>query len=274
MAQRRAELMRFQGKRRTEWAAVVVGLTMTLGVVGCAGRKPELVAPAVTVAPYGTAGSEVLWVVAPLRNESGTTDPDALLVSDQLVRACEEVRGVRTVPLNRTLEAMRALQMPMVSTPGDARRLAAALGADGLVVGTITAWDPYTPTVGLTLALHARTAAMLGPDTGVSAVDPRALAAAATDGPPPNTLGDRPASVVSENLDGKNHQVQMDVQSYARGRTDAASAMGWRRYTQSMELFTEFAAADLVKRLVNKEWIRYAPGSSAPVDHYEQTTNK
>jgi hypothetical protein len=63
---------------------------------------------------------------------------------------------------------------------------------------------------------------------------------------------------VSEHLDAKNHQVLMDVKSYAEGRHDPKTALGWKRFTASMDLYTEFAAWRTVGQLVDHEWIRLA----------------
>ena len=44
--------------------------------------------------------------------------------------AVEQVRGLRALPMNRTIETMRVLKMPFIRTPGDAARLADALETD------------------------------------------------------------------------------------------------------------------------------------------------
>jgi len=236
--------------------------TLALAVLGagCGSSGPTLEAPAQLLSPYRTASSEVLWAVAPLRNESGTTLIDPLEMSDQVVQAVEQIRGVRALPLNRTLEAMRALEMEEVSTPGQALQLAQTLGADGILAGSITAWDPYNPpTIGLALAVFSRSERMEASRT-TDAIDPRTLESRATDGGGYRTEGydERPWSVASALLDGKNHQVLLDLQSYAEGRHDPESALGWRRYLSSTELFAEFAAWHVLSLLLDEEWQRLA----------------
>lgn len=241
----------------------LVGL-MTAAVVwcGCAAgcatsTKDALVAPQQTLAPYETNG-DVLWAVVPLRNESGTSQVDVGAISDQIVAAAEEVRGVRALPLNRTLEAMRAQRMAAVRTPGDARQLANAMGVDGIIVGSITAYDPYTPTLGLSLALFARPGSPV--DRSMKRLDPKALQASATDTTPTSgsIYTDQPMATASELLDAKNNGVLMELKSYAEGRGDPNSALGWRRYTASMPLYAEFAAHKAVGALIQSEWIRAA----------------
>ena len=138
------------------------------------------------------------------------------------------------------------------------------MGVDGLIVGSITAFDPYDPPVlGLSLALYARPGAM--DLRGDPAVDTRSLQFQPTDYQyfPRSSFEGSPASVISEHLDGKSHGVLIGIQDYAKGRHDPTSAYGWKRFLASMDLFTEFAAWHAVGRLLDHEWIRLA--KAAPV---------
>jgi hypothetical protein len=234
--------------------AVIVGVFAALGACEMAPREQSLVSPRTLTTPYDATTGEVLWAVVPLRNESGTTHAEDLAMADKLVAACEEAEGVRAVPLNRTIEAMRALGMRTVASPGEARRLATAMGVDGVLVGTITAYDPYTPRIGLAVALFARPGAM---SPAPRALNPRDLSRSPTDGRSPGTeFADRPIASASLHLDGRNHQVQMDVRDYAEGRMKGPSALGWRRYLSSADLFGDFAAYRVVEDLVRSEWQR------------------
>ena len=242
----------------------VLALAAVLAALGgCSAlpdREKELPPPSVTVAPYDTASGELLWAVIPLGNESGTEVVDPLAVSDKLVAAIEEVEGLRSVPLNRTLQAMHALGLKGIQDAGQVKQLAEVMGVDGIVVGTITAYDPYDPpTIGMNLALYARTEAM-GSRGNPNPIDPRELSAATTDtlARPPNGLTDRPAAVVSANLDARNNGVLIALRDWAEGRHDPVSALGWKRYTASMDLYTQFATQHLVAALVEQERTRLA----------------
>lgn len=245
-----------------DWRGAFAGIALSMlaanALVGCAGKTAELIAPATLVAPYNTTRGDVLWAVVPIHNESGTTEAEKSNISDKVVAACEEIEGVRCVPLNRTMEAMRALKMTAVRSPADVRTLAQAMGVDGVVVGSVTAYDPYTPTIGLSLALFSRGGAMNPSE--VKSLDPRSLQMSPNEGNASvlSAFRDSPVSTASENLDAKNNQVLMDLRQYAQGRMDGPSALGWRRYAASMELFSEFAACHIVGRLVQSEWIRLA----------------
>ncbi len=244
---------------RSVLAGMVVVACLGAGIGGCEStRRAELENPAIVAAPYGGEGNP-LWAVVPLANESGTSVAGAESLSDQLVAAVSEVSGVRCLPLNRTLAAMQALDMPVVQSPGDARRLAQAMGVDGLIVGTVTAYDPYDPpAIGLNLALFARGASMGEPvRTGL---DPRTLAASATDaGFERSSFQEQPVATYAEHLDAKNHAVLASVQSYARGRHNPEAALGWRRYVSSMPLYCEFATHHAVAGLMEAETRRVGP---------------
>ena len=239
-------------------AALVLGAALA----GCA-SAPELTPPLQVTAPYDAAKGEVLWAVVPLRNETGTTMLDAFAISDKVVAAGTQIRGIRVLPLNRTIATMRALSMAQLTSPADAKRLATEMGVDGLIVGSITAYDPYNPPVlGLSLALYSRPGAMEFGRT--PPMDVRSLQYQPTDYQyfPRSTFTEAPASVISEHMDAKNHMVLVHVQDYAQGRHDPKGPYGWKRYLASMDLFTEFAAWHAVGRLLDHEWIRLANASA------------
>lgn len=233
-----------------------------LAVAGCRSTSAsKLTPPTALESPYGAQGGEVLWAVAPMRNESGTTTADPLSMTDKVIAAVAETKGLSCLPLNRTIEAMRALNMASVRSPSDALSLAKTLGADGIIVGSITAYEPYHPTLGISLALYGRAGSMQTPEG--ESLDARALASRPNEPTRsgPGNFGIRPLSVISEHLDGKNHQVLLDVQGYATGRSDPTSSLGWRRYVASMDLYMEFAAHHAVGRLLQMEGTRvgYVP---------------
>jgi len=239
--------------------AITPLLAVTLSL-GCASEKPELTAPGIHTAPYDTRNGEVLWALVPLANESGTTVVDPLAVSDAVVAAAQEIRGVRCLPTNRVIEAMRAMGMTQgVRSEAEARALATRLGVEGILVGTITAWDPYDPpTIGLSLAFFPAEAST------AADVDPRQLTRAATDSSNANktNFSSRQPVVISEHLDARSHEVQLRLRQFALGRSDEGSAYGWRVYLASMDLYTNFAAYELVGKLLQEEWLRLAREST------------
>jgi hypothetical protein len=235
--------------------AALSGLALNLAACGGKTERP-LTPPQVVVAPYDSSRGEVLFAVVPLVNESGTSAADMGAISDALVASLDEVRGIACLPLNRTIAAMRARNLRSVRSPAEARLLANTLGVDGLIVGSITAYDPYDPPkLGYALALFSRQA-----DGGPMALDPFKLQAAFTDARPGGMprYDNRPMATVSEHLDGANHEVQMLLRQHAQGRHDPDAALGWRRMLASMDLYTQFAAQHAVARLMETERLRLA----------------
>lgn len=246
-------------------AVMATSLAAGLLLVGCAGRREVLTPPSVLVAPYDSVAGDVLWAVTPLANESGASVVDPAQVTDQVIAAITEANGLQAVPLNRTIAAMRALELPRISTPGEAQQLAQALGVDGIVVGSITAYDPYDPPrLGLTLALFGRDGAM---EPRPDLLDnPRLFAMQATDARQAGLTGydDKPLAVAARHLDARDHDVLIRLRQYAEGRSDPTTALGWRVHTASMELYTKFAAQALVGELLDIEWLRLAGESVRP----------
>ncbi len=242
---------------------------MACSLAGCASSQREtLYKPNELRSPYSTDVGEPLWAVVPPSNASGTTLADTEQVGDALVAAVQQTRGLDCLPLDRTLAAMAALQMASVSTPTEAKALAKALGVDGLVIPTVTAWDPYDPPkVGITLALHARTEAV-GVTAQRTTLNPRDLTLATSDVgfASPSSFDDRPTAVASLHLDARNHATLAAVRSYATGRHDDAGAVGWRKYVIAMPMYVEFAAHEAVGQLLAREHLRVAPPPPVEAD--------
>jgi len=230
-------------------------------IAGCAKPDP-LRPPQQLLSPYATTPAEPVWAVVPLRNESGTSAVKPMEVSDTLVATITQARGLRALPLNRTIDAMAAMEMGYPQTPADLDRLARTLGADGVIVGSITAYDPYEPIMGIALGIYARPGALenAGADDLVE-LDPRVLTHQPTTYDHFGTqqsMGRGPASSVMLVLDGRDHDVKMRVRRYAQGRSEAVSSLGWERYLRSMPEYERFVAFEAVGLLLRREWVRLA----------------
>ncbi len=233
---------------------------LLLPLTGCQTERFGL--PQQLVAPYSAAAErELLWAVLPLQNESGTSVVDPDEVADTLTKQLNQTRGVAAVPLNRSRAVMRELGLSAITSPADALRVGQALGVDAVLIGSITAWDPYDPLqLGLSVALIGITPAM-GGVASTDNVDPRALSAAGSDYTTNGTSWRRPSeplSVASAHFDGADHEIQIAARAYAEGRFDENTSLSWRRYLRAMPLFTDFAAFALTNRLLDSERIRLA----------------
>lgn len=224
----------------------------------CAGcHGPSLVAPGTLTSPYDTSRGEALWAVAPLRNETGTTVFEVAELTDAVVRACQQIEGISCLSQNRVLAEMRGLGMASISTPEEAAALAGRLGVNGLIVGTVTAYDPYDPPVlGLALSLESGAAAHGGGDLSLDTL--RGSVSDSDSGGVTARFATAPSASVSVVFDGRNHATKMELRRYATGRHEPGHARGWEQYLSSMPLFTEFAAHGAVGRLLDQERLRRA----------------
>jgi len=222
--------------------------------------KKERSNPLALRSPYAFRG-DALWAVAPLVNESGVSVVDPLAVSDALVYQLQQVEGVSAVPMNRTIAAMRALGLASIDSPQDAVALAKTLGADGILAGSITAWDPYDPPeLGLTVALFG---ARPGGPGGLDGawVNPRDMQGWVTEYGLGNGPGGRlgvPVTAAARHVDATRVDVQRDVRAYAEPRVEPGAPLGWERYTASMRLFTEYVSHRLIRDLLEGERERLA----------------
>ena len=231
---------------------------MVLVLCGCAPSGPQ-----VREAPAPSAPTR-LWAVAPLRNESGSAHADGLTLADHLARQFETAPGVDVLPVNRTLVAMEALNLASTASPGDALKLLGTLDADVLVVGTITAYDPYDPPkLGLALELYLsrrghRQQALELRDLVSTPIDRTSVAQ--------RQALRQPVAVVSAVFDASDPAVDELLQQYVRDRKPRSDDAGAARLHRiSMDLFSQFVSNVMSRRMLQAESRRLAELSSAQV---------
>jgi len=202
-------------------------------------------APPPLSAPYPYPRS---LVVAPLVNHSPSAEFDLLEVTDTLVAELSQVKGLTVLPTNRALAVLRAHGLDRVGSVDQAVALAQALGVDGVLVGAITEYKPYTPqVVGMTLQLHWVRAdrATTGIDPAYLSRDPRGGSMAGG--------GPGPGAQVSAVLDAGSGDVTERVRRYANGRAGQDSAFGWRRYLVDSDAYMHFVCNEMIVRLLDQE---------------------
>lgn len=228
-------------------------VTIVAAASGCAGYGPDAAPVARLVAPYDT---RQVWAVAPLRNESGSLQVDGVVVADHLARQLERAAGIDVIPVNRVLTAMEALRMPAVASPKDALKLRRTLGVDALVVGTVSAYDPYDPPkLGLAVELYTAPRRQGGETFNL-----RELTRAPTDtlshAPTPTAKPGQPITVLSGYYDAADPATRTHLQRYAAARGPEGigpTAGDWRRFRISMDLYTEFVSYRVSSRLLDAE---------------------
>ncbi|MCH7546536.1 MAG: hypothetical protein IID30_09075 [Planctomycetes bacterium] len=197
-----------------------------------------------------------LWAVAPFGNESGVSLVETYRISDMFTEQVQQVQGLDSIPVNRVIEAMRHLGLERVETTRDASTLMRVLGVDALIVGTVTAYDPYLPPkLGIAIQLFHNDAR-----ASYSDLDPRALTRAPTDQSVPGASKPiKPIAQAAGVFEASNHETLKWLKEYARGRTLPDSAYGSDIYLVSMELYTQFVSFRLTHDLLAFERSRLSP---------------
>ena len=227
-------------------------LLIFLSLVSCA-TKEKLKPPIALQSPYESAQ---LWAVAPFANESGVSVVNSDRIADLFVEQAQQIDGVETIPVNRVLAAMRKLQFRSVATSAEASALMNALGVDGLIVGTITAYDPYQPPkFAAAIQLYRRERPGQTKD-----IDPVELTRARTETPLLGAMSTSdPVAHAAGVFDASNHQTLAQLDEYAAGRSEPESAYGRRIYLVNMEMYTQFVAYRLLSDLLARERNRLHP---------------
>ncbi len=245
-------------------ACAAVALFALTTLTGCPPKAT--VRPVNLTSPYP---APKVWAVVPFRNYSGTSLVDSVAMADHLTQQLQQIDGIQVLPVNRVLETMASKEMPEVRTIEDAMTLMQALKADGLLVGSITAWDPYEPPrIGAQLQLYATR----NPYTfSQSDIQTRTLTYAATDKLLPGSRRyNQPVASVGNHFDAANGDTEHALKKYAHGRTPADAPAGYRRYLINMNLYAEFVTHELAQRLLDAEWKRltaqaqYEPAARTP----------
>ncbi|MFI4862127.1 MAG: hypothetical protein ACIAXF_15790 [Phycisphaerales bacterium JB063] len=195
----------------------------------------------------------------PLRNESGSRGVDSFRMADRLAHEFELVQGIDVLPVNRVLQAMQTLGLDAVATRDDAMALREVLGVDGLVVGSVTAYDPYDPVrIGLSLDLY--TDALIPPKP----LDIRGLSWAPTADSAGMQLQtqyrtEQPVATVSGVFSASHPSVKRRISAYAVERGTSGNARhNERMITIDMNLYSEFVGHEMGSRLMWAEWQRLA----------------
>jgi hypothetical protein len=207
--------------------------------------------------PYGTEaqlrldGPRRVWAVCPVINLSGQQEVDPILQADLVYQQLQEVKGLTVIPVNRVVSVFAALRIDKIHSQRDVEEVCRALGCDGLVIATVTIYDPFNPPkLGASLSLmrasgSSGTGEAVNPDRLTRQAAPTAPAA-----PMPKPEGNF-VQVVGM-FDASNGSTRQQVLDYAAGRSDPLGPMGKREYFQSMTRYCGFVYHKLIDRLLNK----------------------
>ncbi len=208
--------------------------------------------PTVLTAPYQ---DQQLWAVLPFANESGVSIVDPYRTADRFTQELQQVQGIDTVPVNRVIVAMRRLGMQGATSAADVRQLANVLDVDGIVIGTVTTYDPYPPmTFGAAVQLFKT-------DRNHRArFDPRELTRSPRGTVPPGDMApEGPVAQAAGVFEAANHRTLAWLKRYAAGRSEPQGAYGQDIYLVSMDLYTQFVSFRLIHDLLKSEQARLMP---------------
>ncbi|HWB53717.1 MAG TPA: hypothetical protein VG722_05970 [Tepidisphaeraceae bacterium] len=216
-------------------------------VAGCATpKKPQ---PYGHEAPLYLPGDHPrVWGIAPAINLSGQNGVDSLIQADLLYQQLQPVQGVTIVPVDRVVAVYQALQISHVQSEAQANAVCKALGLDGLLVPTVTAYDPYNPPkFGAALQLFEA-----GQTTQMPEVNVQKLAQEAAPAPGSNEPVHVHFLQVVGMYDASNGSVRNDLKAYAAGRYDPESPLGIGEYYENMNRYCGFVYHDLLRKLFER----------------------
>jgi hypothetical protein len=228
--------------------ALIVALLVMGTITGCT-QTPK----------YGTeqglslqSRKAQVWAVAPAINLSGEDYVDPILQADIVYQQLQQVRGLSVIPVNRVAEVYASLRIDEVQSEEQASLVCEFLGCDGLIVPTVTAYDPYNPPkMGASLQLFLRT----GSTAEQAKVDPRELSrqARGADG----TLPASPEFIQSVGMyDAVNGSVRDSLAVFAQGRNDPLGPLGQKEYLVNMDRYAGFVYHSLMIELLSSERLR------------------
>ena len=200
-------------------------------------------------------GSHPTWAVAPAINLSGEAGVDVILQADLLYHQLGAVNNVTLIPVNRVVQVYAALHINRVESEEQAALVCEQLGCDGLVIPTITIYDPYNPPkLGVALQLLRRTPTQPGNN-----IDARELTRMAT--PTENqTLPRNPQFIQAVGMyDSANGSVHAAVLRYAKGRFAPGSPLGADECFVDMDRYSEFVYYTLIEQLIQRVTGRQQP---------------
>lgn len=215
--------------------------------------------------------------IAPAINLSGSRDFDPLIVSDALFGEAQQVHNLNVLPLNKTLMAMQRLRIRAIDDAQTAQQLAQYMGADGLIIPAVTAYDPFNPpVVGMVLQMYTPPAAPPPPARAAGAAAAgmaevsanRGTLRANPDGPtvvadvspaPVMPVAEKqPVSQVSAVFNAGNQSVLRELRTYANGRTQYDSALMDQKFLLDSDAYMRFVCNAMVRRLMDVERERLA----------------
>lgn len=241
-------------KRRMAPNWLFAAASLASALIGCGKSAPD----------YGVEQSlrlpgnlRQVWAVAPVINDSGQKNVDPILQADLIYQQLQQVEGLTVIPVNRVVEIYTSLRLEKVQSAEQAAIVCELLGADALLIGTVTIYDPYDPPkMAASLTLIPRGGYQRPINVDIRELVRRATPATMS----ASTAGAGFAQVVGM-FDAANGSVRAEVTRYAQGRSDPSGPYQARLYLIEMDRYGGFVYNRLIGQLLGKPQIaRFAPG--------------
>jgi hypothetical protein len=221
-------------------------LIVALAIMAGCGTPPK---------PYGEerqlflpSARQLVWAVAPTLNISGQRHVDPLLQSDLVFEQLQSVHGLTVIPVDRVVQVYASLHIEKVESEQEAATVCDLLGCDGLIVPTVTVYDPFDPPkMGASIQLFPKP----GSIDHASLVDPHELARAPSPGPQAIA---KPKQLVQAKgiFDAADGSVRDRVNAFAAGRVDPNGPLGTREMYLDMDRYSAFVYHELITQLLNE----------------------
>jgi hypothetical protein len=222
-------------------------IMMVLGgiLAGCAEKSPEYGREPIK---YLSTKRRQAWAIAPVINLSGEQGVDPFLQADIVYSQLQQVKGVTAIPVNRVAEVYASLGIDRINSPEQAALVCDLLQCDGIIVSTVTLFDPYNPPkMGAAMQLFIKPGSYARPEN----ISPRELAQQAS----PKEMDVVPVNgnviQVVGMFDAQNGTVRDRLERYTAGRFDPNnSPLGAKEYLVNMDRYCGFVYWELIDQVI------------------------
>lgn len=188
--------------------------------------------------------------VAPAVNQSGSAYFDPNRFADLMASELSHVQGIRVIPVSRVLGVLATQGVDQVLSPKHAYELSGLLGADAILVFSVTEYDPYDPpSIGISAQLYGSPGKLLE-----ARLDPVALSKHKTQPAAQSTRSPKRLLGQSQQVFNASHRAIIDdVRLFARKRNAEDSPLGWRKYIVSQQHYIRYCCHATLRALFTPE---------------------
>ena len=234
---------RISSKQR-KWS--IIGLVAVASMMsGCrSARRTE------PVTVFGGTFGPMTIAVAPAVNLSGSSDFDPARFADLMASELGHAAGIRVIPVSRVLGVLATQGVDSVGSKTHALELVTLLGADAILVFSVSEYDPYEPpSIGITAQLYG-----VGPGPGGGRLDPIEFSRQTTLSATHRGPGLRGLLAQTQRVfDASHDAVVSEIRKFASLREGDASPYGWRKYMVSQQAFIRFCCHATISALLQEQ---------------------